>query len=188
MKNGAFHYFEDCPVIAAIKDDEGLNGCTQCDSRVVFVLYGTVCNIGDIVGKIKDAGKTAIVHIDLVAGLSSKEVSVDYIKRETRADGIISTRPALLRRAQELSLITIQRYFLIDSIAFHNITKQLEMYRPDFIEILPGVMPKVIRRLCSSVNTPIIAGGLVADKEDVMAALGAGAVAVSTTNQTIWEM
>ena len=188
MKYEAFHYFEDCPVIAAIKDDDGLNGCTQCDSRVVFVLYGTVCNIGDIVGKIKDAGKTAIVHIDLVAGLSAKEISVDFIKQHTSADGIISTRPAILRRAQQLSLITIQRYFLIDSIAFHNITKQLEMYRPDFIEILPGVMPKVIRRLCPSVHTPIIAGGLVSDKEDVMAALGAGAVAVSTTNQAIWEM
>ncbi len=188
MKKGAFQYFEDCPVIAAIKDDEGLFECTQSDCRVVFVLYGTLCNIGDIVGKIKDVGKTAIVHIDLVAGLSAKEVSVDFIKRDTKADGIISTRPSLLRRAQELSLITIQRVFLIDSIAFENITKQLELYRPDFIEILPGVMPKVIRRLCSCVNTPIVAGGLVADKEDVMAALGAGAVAISTTNKAIWEM
>ncbi len=188
MKSNWHNYFDDCPVIAAIKDDEGLAQCTKCDSRVVFVLYGTVCNIGEIVKKIKDAGKTAIVHIDLVTGLSAKEVSVDFIKRDTNADGIISTRPQLIRRAQELSLIAIQRFFLIDSIALQNITKQLEMSRPDFIEILPGVMPKVLRKLCLSISTPVIAGGLVFDKEDVMAALSAGAVAVSSTNQTIWEL
>ena len=44
-----------------------------------------------MVKKIKDAGKLAMVHIDLIAGLSGKEVAVDYIKQETLADGIIST-------------------------------------------------------------------------------------------------
>ena len=31
-------------------------------------------------------------------------------------------------------------------------------------------------------------GGLIADKEDVMAALDAGATAISTTNQAVWDM
>ena len=30
-------------------------------------------------------------------------------------------------------------------------------------------MPRVIKRICGSVRTPIIAGGLITDKEDVMA-------------------
>ncbi|MFA9380191.1 MAG: glycerol-3-phosphate responsive antiterminator [Acetanaerobacterium sp.] len=188
MKLAKADYFDDCPIIAAVKDDEGLARCLDCESRVVFVLYGTVCSIGSIVSRIKESGKTAIVHIDLVAGLSAKEVAVDYIKGDTQADGIISTRPALIRRAQELSIIAIQRFFLIDSIALENIKKQLEMSRPDFIEILPGVMPKVIHRLCTAISTPVIAGGLVSDKEDIMAALGGGAVAVSTTNRDIWFM
>ncbi|MEG1720939.1 MAG: glycerol-3-phosphate responsive antiterminator, partial [Pseudoflavonifractor sp.] len=33
---------------------------------------------------------------------------------------------------------------------------------------------------------PIIAGGLIADKEDVTSALSAGAIAVSSTNREIW--
>ncbi|MEG2499451.1 MAG: glycerol-3-phosphate responsive antiterminator, partial [Oscillospiraceae bacterium] len=32
----------------------------------------------------------------------------------------------------------------------------------------------------------IIAGGLITDKEDVMNALSAGAVAVSSTNSAVW--
>ena len=59
---------------------------------------------------------------------------------------------------------------------------------PDVIEILPGLMPKVIRRICQTVRRPVIAGGLISEKEDIMAALKAGAAAISTTNQQVWFM
>jgi glycerol uptake operon antiterminator len=35
---------------------------------------------------------------------------------------------------------------------------------------------------------PLIAGGLVCDKEDVMGALGAGATAVASSNRDVWRM
>ena len=82
----------------------------------------------------------------------------------------------------------VQRFFVIDSMALANVTRRHDACRPDFIEILPGVMPKIIRRICQETQTPIIAGGLVSDKEDIMAALGAGACAVSTTNPEVWRM
>ena len=62
--------FEDCPVIAAVKDDEGLRACLDSEIRIVFVLYGDICSISGIVGRLKDAGKTVIVHLDLISGLS----------------------------------------------------------------------------------------------------------------------
>ena len=37
-------------------------------------------------------------------------------------------------------------------------------------------------------RVPVIAGGLITDKEDIMDALGAGAVSISTTNQSVWFM
>lgn len=49
-------------------------------------------------------------------------------------------------------------------------------------------MPKMIRRLVQDTGKPVIAGGLISDKEDVTGALGAGAVAVSTTNPAVWSM
>ena len=80
------------------------------------------------------------------------------------------------------------RYFLIDSMALENIRNQQHGIRPDFIEVLPGIMPKVIREICKISRTPIIAGGLITDKEDVVGALSAGAIAVSTTNRGVWRM
>ena len=59
---------------------------------------------------------------------------------------------------------------------------------PDVVEVLPGLMPKILKQICKTSKVPVIAGGLISDKEDVMGALGAGAAAVSTTNQKVWEL
>jgi len=48
-------------------------------------------------------------------------------------------------------------------------------------------MPDVIRRLSQRVTQPLIASGLLTDKRDVCGALAAGAVAVSTTSEELWE-
>ena len=159
--------------------------------QVIFVLYGDVCTIPEILERIKAAGKKAMVHIDLIAGLSAKEISVEFIARQTRADGIITTKPALVRRAKELGIFAVLRFFVIDSLALKNI-ENLEMQcgtsRPDFIEVLPVVMPKVLGRIAKVSRIPMIAGGLITEKEDVIAALSAGAIAVSSTNQDVWNL
>ena len=189
MRENFYELIEANPVIAAVKDDKGLDTLNSCeDVRVVFTLYGDICNIGRIVERIKEAGKIAIVHMDLIEGLSGKETTVDFIKEHTRADGIISTKPTLIKRGKELGLYTILRIFILDSMAFENIRKQMSVAKPDALEILPGLMPKIIRRVCKMARVPVIAGGLISEKEDVVAALGAGAISVSTTNPDVWNM
>ena len=104
----------------------------------------------------------------------------------TKADGIITTKPALIKRAKELGLYTILRLFVIDSMAYSNIEHQLRTAKPDLIEVLPALMPKVLAKVCKLSTVPVIAGGLVSDKEDVMALLQAGVVSISSTNEKIW--
>ena len=179
---------EESPIIAAIKSWEGLEKSLKSECKGVFVLFGTICDIDQIVARIKDAGKVAIVHVDMIQGLSTKRVAVDFIAHNTRADGIISTKNTLVERAKEMGLYAIQRTFVVDSIALDTLKKQIEMFRPDAVEIMPGVMPKILKQICKTSKVPVIAGGLISDKEDVMGALGAGAAAVSTTNQKVWEL
>ena len=168
MKQELMDAIQEMPVIAAVKDDAGLcSALTNENIRVVFVLYGDICNISSIVRRIHEAGRFAVVHIDLIAGLAGKEVAVDFIRNTTEADGIISTRQSFIRRAKELGLAAILR---------------------DCLDLLPGAMPKILRRVCAKAKVPVLTGGLIADKEDVMAALEAGATAISTTNQAVWDM
>lgn len=180
--------FEDFPIIAAIRSDEELSECLKTECQNIFILYGNLMTIGHIAKKITDSGKYAYVHMDLIEGLSSKEISVDFIKNNTSANGIITTKSSLIKRAKELDLFAIQRFFLLDSLAIKNAKKQIEQSRPDFIEILPGVMPKVIKTIRNNICRHVIAGGLISDREDILGALNAGATAISTTNSSLWYM
>ena len=180
------------PVIAAIKDDKGLEHAIQTECEIIFILYGDVCTIPGIVDRIKESGKVAMVHMDLISGLNnSKDISVDFIKNNTKADGIITTKGNLIGRAKELGLYTVLRYFVIDSMALVNIEKQDKhgISQPDVIEILPGiVLPKVIKRVNAVSHVPVLAGGLISDRDDVMNALNNGVLAVSTTNERVWKL
>lgn len=180
-------YLHDFPVIAAAKDSDGLEKAIDSKSDVIFLLYGDVCNIAGLVQKIKNKGKIAIVHIDLIDGLSGRDVCVKFIKENTKTDGIISTKSSVIKTAREQGFITIQRFFLIDSRAFENTIKSAVGNKSDFIEILPGCMPKIIKKITSIVDVPVISGGMIYDKEDIISALGNGAIAVSTTNPELWD-
>ena len=84
MKQELMDAIQETPVIAAVKDDAGLcNALTNENIRVVFVLYGDICNIASIVRRIHEAGRFAAVHVDLIAGLAGKEVAVDFIRNTT---------------------------------------------------------------------------------------------------------
>ena len=138
-----------------------------------------ICKIVKI---LKEYNKTVFVHIDLIEGLSPKEVAVDFIYKNTGADGIISTKQALIKYASQKGLLTVQRFFLIDSLAYNNLLKQINNSSLDIIEVLPACSTKIISKIVKLTDLPVIASGLIQDKDDIDAALDVGAIAVSGTN------
>jgi len=178
----------DSPIIAAVKENSGLQKALDSDCQIIFLLFGTILNIDNLVQQVHDRGKICVVHIDLVDGLSNRDIAVDGLVKFCRPDGIISTRASQIRRAQQLGLLAIQRAFILDSISLYNLLSQIETVCPDYIEILPGIIPSVIAEITEKTTIPLIAGGLIRNKQDVMQALNAGVVAVSTSCQQVWNM
>ncbi|MGI6212919.1 MAG: glycerol-3-phosphate responsive antiterminator [Anaerovoracaceae bacterium] len=178
----------DCPVIPEIKNDEWLDAIGESDSSFVYIVYGNVCTIPDIVRRAKEAGRRVIVHVDLIDGLAAKAISVDFVRKYTDADGIISTKPALIKRANEIGLFSIQRLFMMDGITYANIERHVRMCDPDVVELMPSGLSKVIAYLTEVIRQPVVASGLTQDKQDVIAALNAGAVAVATSNRALWDV
>ena len=90
--------------------------------------------------------------------------------------------------AKERGLLTVQRFFLLDSQSVTMAAETAASVRPDMVEVMPGICPRVIRRLSSAEGRrlPVIAGGMIREKEDVMALLKAGVTSVSSTNPEIW--
>ena len=62
----------DGPVIAAVKDDDGLKRALRSEAPVLFLLYGDILTIRDTVAQVREAGKRVFVHLDLVEGLSPR--------------------------------------------------------------------------------------------------------------------
>lgn len=176
------------PVIASIKDEHDLREVLGVSCPVVFVLFGSVITIPEIVATLKDAGRTVFVDVDLVDGFSNKPVVVDFLRKYTRADGVLSSKSIMVKTAKAAGFLAIHRLFLVDSFSYRNVPKQVKLSTADAIEILPGCMPRVISWVLDDTDLPLIAGGLVCDKQDVMSALGAGAMAVASSNRDVWRM
>lgn len=179
---------EDNPIIAAVKNEEQLKKALDSNVYIIFVLWGDLLNITEISEEIYSHNKIGILHIDLVEGLSNKEVVLRYLKEKTKFQGIISTKPQMIKYAKSLDLYAVQRVFLYDTISLNNAKNHI-MNECDAIEVLPGIMPKVIKTISNHYcSKPIICGGLIESKDEVIQALSSGATCVSTTRENIWGM
>ncbi|MDO5726148.1 MAG: glycerol-3-phosphate responsive antiterminator [Tissierellia bacterium] len=188
MKSDFFSQIEEHPIIAAVHDLTQLEKAVKSPCKIVFLLSGDILNIKDLVNTFKDNGKLVFIHLDLIGGFSKDTKALEYIHKYINPDGIISTKSNLIRAAKDLNIFTIQRIFLLDSLALISGIHSIKSFRPDAVEILPGIMPKIIKQIKTETKIPIIAGGLIQDKQDVIQSLNAGAVGISTSNKDVWYL
>lgn len=190
MNRAFLQQVEDSPVIAAVRDEKALEQSLSSEVGIVFLLGFDIISLPEMTEKVRKAGQLPVVHLDLVAGLSPREEAVRYLREKTAAGGIITTKANLILCAQHMGLGTIQRVFMLDGMALKTITQQKRNGPyPDLVEILPGVLDgRVLRRIGNELDIPFICGGLIHDREDVMNALNAGALAVSSSSPTVWKM
>ncbi len=176
------------PVIAGVKDIKDLEAALGSDCEIIFLLCGTIFNLKQAVKKVKDSGKLIFIHVDLIDGFSKDAMALKYISEEICPDGIISTKNSQLKVAKSLGLLTVQRIFIIDSLSIDTAVKASQLLNPDAIEIMPGIMPRITKKLSSNLDLPVIVGGLVSEKEDVTMAVASGALGVSTTEKSLWGL
>ncbi|KEI00562.1 glycerol-3-phosphate responsive antiterminator [Clostridium botulinum] len=188
MRNQFYDKLSINPIIAAVKDLDKLDRAIKSPCEVIFLLKGNICNIKELVDKVKAVGKSIYVHIDLMDGFARDRYALTHMKEQVNPDGIITTKSNLTKIAKELDLFTIQRLFIIDNLSLETGINSINSMRPNAMEILPGVMPKIIKQVKQEVKVPVIAGGLIKDKEDVIESLKAGALGVSTSKEDIWNL
>lgn len=176
------------PIIPALKNDIYLEDTIKSSSEIVFVIMANILNLKEIVNKLKMAGKIVYVHVDMVDGISNSSNGVEYLMKEIKPDGIITTKHNIVAFANKNGIKVIQRFFVLDSFSLNNTIMNIKENKPTAIEILPGVMPKIIKKIDKAVKVPIITGGLIEDKEDIINALGNGAMGISTTKKELWEI
>ena len=171
-------------LIAAVRNYDELISAADSDVKIVFDLNPNILTLDDTVNILHEAGKKCFIHLDLAEGIGKDRSGLSYLKM-LGADGIISTKTGLLRQAKELSMMTVKRIFLLDSQGVESAINEIDRNSTDLIEIMPGIMPKMVDRF-SRLGVPVIAGGLIETKAEITAALSSGAVAVSTGKEELW--
>lgn len=177
----------DHPVIPACRTREQFANALDSEAKVIFVLEANIVDYKEKIQAVQDRGKYAFIHFDLISGMAQDDAALEYLKETADPTGIITTRKNLIAKARKLGMNTIQRMFLIDTTSIASAINMARQTRPDAMEIMPGIAPKVIRAIKNRVDIPIITGGLITESAEIDMAIRAGAVGASLSKQRLWN-
>ncbi|MGM0846680.1 MAG: glycerol-3-phosphate responsive antiterminator [Bacillota bacterium] len=135
----------------------------------------------------KENNRKMFLHLDLIQGLKGDEYGAQYVCQEIKPYGIISTKGKAIQQAKKKGVVAIQRAFVLDSSAMERSMELVKHSNPDYIELLPGVIPKVIKTIKTETGKPVFAGGLIDTVNEVEEAIEAGASAITTSNRELWK-
>ena len=179
--------FSNTKLIPAARTAKQFDQIVKRDFDYIVLLEVHLSHLRAIKQEADRYGKKLIIHADLVHGLKTDNFAADYLCNDICPAGIISTRSNMILKAKSRGIIAIQRIFLIDTIALEKSYSLIENTRPDFIELLPGVIPEMIAEVYERTGIPVITGGLIRSEDQITRAIEAGAVAVTTSNKELWK-
>ena len=174
-------------IIAAVRSKEEFNKAVKSNVEVIFHLAPDLHNLGFLTETAHKNSKKIFIHIDLATGIGKDKSGIEFVKN-TGVDGVISTRVNMIKIARELGLFTVQRFFIVDSHSIQTTVESVKSSNADMIEIMPGIIPKVIKKLCKLVDVPIIAGGIVDSENEIKEIVESGAFAISTGKEDLWQI
>lgn len=181
-----FDRIERNPIIAAVGNLENLDIALDSPCEIIFILTGNIFNLKEIASKVRERNKGLYIHIDSVDGFSKDTWGLEYIIKNIYPDGIITEKDPLIKLSKSMGVFTIQRLFVVDSNSLDSAVDSIKKTRPNAVEILPGIMPKIVKKIITDTKMPVISSGLIADKEDLDSILKAGAIAISSSKKNIW--
>jgi len=153
----------------------------------VNLMTGNIMNLKNVVQRLHERKKQVFVHVEMVHGLGRDHFAVRYLADVFGVDGIISTKSNIISAAKNANLRTIQRIFAIDSSALETAAKMIASCQPDEVELMPALMPRIIREMKETMNQPLIVGGLIKFQEEIDSALANGADYVSVGSTRFWQ-
>lgn len=179
-------HFANQPIIPAVRTIREFETLVGKPFRYIILLDSHVAQLQSLIKLARENKKKLILHADLVAGLKPNEAGAQFLCQVVKPDGIISTHSPVVQIAKKHGVLAIQRIFLLDSHSLETSYRVIANSQPDYIEVLPGVLPSVIREIEQRTNLPILAGGFIRTREDIESVFQAGGTAVTTSHAELW--
>jgi glycerol uptake operon antiterminator len=174
-------------IIPAMRSPGDLSQVLELGLPAAIMLKGDIFDVERVLNQVRGR-LTILLHIDLMEGIGRDKAGLAYLKQQFGISGIVSTRSNLIKEARSLGLISILRFFVLDSAAYTTGVHLLNSLNPDAVEMLPGVaVPYIKDLLARDVRSPVIASGLIRTTETIREVLQAGAAAISTSRPELWD-
>jgi glycerol uptake operon antiterminator len=180
-------HFSGQRVLPAIRKIRDVDDLVASELHYVVFLDLHLGQVQALAKLMRQRGKKILLHADLIQGLKNDQYAAEFLCQQIRPDGLISTRADVLKTAKQHEVLAIQRLFLLDTIALETSFQLARKVEPDYIEVLPGVIPQYVDIVKQETGIPVIAGGLMKSAADMERALGAGAEAITTSRKELWS-
>lgn len=175
------------PVMATLYGPKLMAHFLESRCAVGIVANLTLDRIPSVIRSIVLHEKIAFVNLDSCPGLAQDRAAVEFL-RDLGADGIISTRVAMVQHANALEMASMQKLFITDRSTLHRSINAVRQSRPAFHQLMPWPAVPHLRRSEMTSFTPFIAGGFVSHPGQISEALTLGATGVSSSEHALWSL
>lgn len=179
---------QEKPIIAAVRSREEARAAMQAPVAAVFLLGGNLFDLREDVQAIQSQGQYAFVHLDLVDGVRKDADGVRLLAEMVGPKGVLTTKGGLVQAIHSHGMLAGLRCFLLDGQSYQMAVKTARSALPDFIELMPGLLPDILGRFRREVDCYLVAGGLVTTALHAQQAFAAGAHGISTSTRALWTL
>lgn len=157
----------------------------QTNYPCIMLKMGDINSLKKYIAYIHKYEKKALVHVDSIKGISKDKAGFHYMKR-IGVDGMITMKPQNIKMMKEEEIHAALGVFLVDGASVTSAIQNIQIMKPNSVIAMPMTIPKEIyEQLKTSVDVPILAGGLGVNEEIISWVLSLGVKACAVTDQEI---
>lgn len=187
MKEKMLRVLQESCIVKSVRDLNDFPLALSTPNDIIFFQTGNLSSIVEVTNTAKKHEKFVILHFDLIEGISKDIHGLKWLVDNTEIDAISTTRTSLLKHIKSYGLLAAQQMFLLDNHSLTTGLNLLNKFKPDFLVVMPGLMPGIIEEISTQIKCPLIVGGLVNEISQVTQVLDAGATAVTTSAKELWS-
>ncbi|MBB4095774.1 glycerol-3-phosphate responsive antiterminator [Brucella pecoris] len=174
------------PVMATLYGVDNLQAFLDSKAEVGIVANIALRHVAEVLNALKKSNKLIVLNIDSCEGLSQDKGAIEFLA-EIGISVLLSTRVPTIQKAAQCGLLTMQKVFVTDRSTWPRSLKAISQSAPNLVQIMPSPMLGYLSVEDKRRLPPIVASGFICNESDVGTAMTQGAIAVSSSNKSLWN-
>jgi glycerol uptake operon antiterminator len=174
------------PVMATLYGVDNLEAFLDSKAQVGIVANIALRHVAEVLNALKKSNKLIVLNIDSCEGLSQDKGAIEFLA-EIGISVLLSTRVPTIQKAAQCGLLTMQKVFVKDRSTWPRSLKAISQSAPNLEQSMPSPMLGNLSAEDKRRLPPIVASGFICNEADVATAMKQGAIAVSSSNKSLWD-